>query len=299
MSLVIASTTDTQEQVNAALGITSETQPSEAPEQPSGEQAGDSETPEEPRETRDEEEPSQPPQSRHQDVQRRFDRITREKYRALGRVQELERQLQQYQQQAPIEDQPQQPRQQAKAGPPKESDYGPGEYDRYLGDVTRHAVRDEVSAILREQEELAQRRQALTRQQQIVQDYSQRVSQFAQTVPDYLEVLDSVEHIRLPSGMVHALMRHPEGPRLGYELSKRPDQLEYMTSLPHSEMVEELGKFEKRVLARATTPTPGARSQAAPPIRPVGQTATKSTKSPDEMSLSEYKAWRRKHGAKF
>lgn len=294
MSLVIASTTDTQAQVNEAAGITTP-QPSEAPA------TGEPEAPQEPEpaepdpdqdtEEQDDPEDSHKQTKRKWGAQERISRLTREKYQLAGRVQELERRLMEppasRPQERPSPPQPQQP-----TGEPQES-----QYERYE-DYVRAVSRWEAAQAYREyrqQDEARRAQETHSRQQSAWQG---RVADFRATTPDFDSVMADVEGIELSPVLQQAILEHEDGARLAYELAKDSKTLERISRLSPTAAVRELGKFEARIL-NGTQAKPPAVSKAPPPISPVGQGSTKSTKSVDDMTYQEYKLhWQKTHPGK-
>jgi hypothetical protein len=295
MSLVIASTTDTQEQVNAAAGVTTPpVTPSEAPPETTQdgetERATESDTAEDtPDQDTDEESPQQ--KAKHPNVQRRIDRLVREKYQAIGRVQELERQLatsRPPQQSGPPPAPPQ--TQQQYTGRPVESQYE--RYEDYIEALTDFKAAQAYQRIQAETEQ----RQAQMRQQAQQSEWQSRVQAYKAQAPDFESVLSDAEDIQLSPALQQAILEHEAGPRLAYELAKDRKTLEKIAKLPPASAIRELGKFEALNL-NGDTKAP-AISKAPPPITPVGQGSTKSTKSPDQMDFQEYKKWRLRNGAR-
>ena len=293
MSLVIASTTDTQEQVNAAAGVTTPpVTPSEAPPETTQdgetESATESDTAEDtPDQDTDEESPQQ--KAKHPNVQRRIDRLVREKYQAIGRVQELERQLagsRPPQQSGP----PPAPPQQQYTGRPVESQYE--RYEDYIEALTDFKAAQAYHQI----QQAEMQRQAQQRQQAQHSEWQSRVQQYRAQAPDFESVLENAEDIQLSPALQQAILEHENGPRLAYELAKDRKALERIARLSPASAIRELGKFEAHAL-NGDTKAP-AISKAPPPITPVGTGSTKSTKSPDQMDFQEYKKWRLKNGAR-
>jgi len=293
MSLVIASTTDTQEQVNAAAGVTTPpaVTPSEAPpdttQDGETESATESDTAEDTPDSEDSEESPQKP--KHPNVQRRIDRLVREKYQAIGRVQELERQLagsRPPQQSGPPPAQPQQ----QYTGRPVEGNFE--RYEDYIEALTDFKAAQAYQRIQQETEQ----RQAQMRQQAQQSEWQSRVQAYKAQAPDFESVLSDAEDIQLSPALQQAILEHEAGPRLAYELAKDRKTLERIARLSPASAIRELGKFEALNL-NGDTKAP-AISKAPPPISPVGTGSTKSTKSPDEMDYQEYKRWRLKNGAK-
>jgi hypothetical protein len=290
MSLVIASSTDTQEQVNAAAGLTIGTPkevPSEAtPPETDGEPEidGESETPEDTPEHQDE-----PKKAASNNVQRRIDRLTRERYQLAGRVQELERTLTApaAPAQAPVPQAPPQPA--AMQGRPQESQFD--SYEAYIDALTDwKAAQTAVQAYnhFRQQEEARRAAEAAAVQQNA---WMGRVQSMRSQAPDFDEALAGAEDIPLHAKLQEAILEHEHGPQLAYALAKQPEVLAKIAALPPVAGIRELGKFEATLDLNGEQRKPPAMSRAPEPIKPVGQGATRSTKDPGEMSFQEYRQW--------
>jgi hypothetical protein len=296
MSLVIASTTDTQEAVDQAAGISSS-----APKTPESPSATPPETTEGELEIAEESEPPEdtPEQEEHQkkasNVQRRIDRLTRERYQLAGRVQELERRLTESPRPGP-QPSPQAPPQPANMpGRPQESQFE--SYEQYIDALTDwKAAQTAVQAYnhFRQQEEQRRAQEAARAQQEA---WMERVHSMRSKAPDFDETLAAAEDVQLPPVLQAAILEHEHGPRLAYELAKQPEVLSKLASLPPVAALRELGKFESKLDLNGEQRRPSAVSKAPPPISPVGQGSTRSTKSSDEMSQEEYRRWRIKGGA--
>ena len=286
MSLVIASTTDTQEAVNAAAGIgPPQPKPSEAPAQ------GEPEAPQEAEPAEpdpDQEEQDDPEDSSHKKrrwgAQERISRLTREKYQYQARTQELERRLAELSAPRPQErPSPAQPQQQY-TGEPTES-----QFERYE-DYVRALSQYHAAAAYQQMRQVEMQRQAQYQREQQHTVWQDRVAQFRETVPDFDSVLEDAEHIQLSPVLQQTLLEHEDGARLAYELAKDQKTLERISRLSHTAAVRELGKFEAKLL-NGEQSKPPAVSKAPPPISPVGQGSTRSTKSVDDMDYDEYKRW--------
>ena len=290
MALVIASTTDTQEQVNQAAGITTpQPKPSEAPAQ------GEPEAPQEPEpaepdpdqdtEEQDDPEDSHKPK-RKWGAQERISRLTREKYQYQARTQELERRLAEVTAARPQErPSPAPSQQQQYTGEPTES-----QFERYE-DYVRALSQYHAAAAYHQMRQADMQRQAQYAQAQQHTVWQDRVANFRQATPDFDAVLEDAEHIQLSPVLQQTILEHEDGARLAYELAKDHKTLERISRLSHTAAVRELGKFEAKLLNGETQAKPPAVSKAPPPISPVGQGSTRSTKDPGEMPYQEYKQW--------
>jgi hypothetical protein len=146
---------------------------------------------------------------------------------------------------------------------------------------------------LAEHDAQQQEREQRQQQEQATNTWRERLEGFRAKTADFDTALASVDHIILKPVVHQALMDSEVGPQLMYELARAPKELERIAKLSPLAAVRALGAFEAKITANAAPP-PAQKatvSRAPEPIRPVGQGATTSTKSPDEMTMPEYKAW--------
>jgi hypothetical protein len=300
MSLVVSSTTDSQEAVNAAAGIETEapaeqqqeqTVKAPAPAKPAEPDEAEEETEEETdgeEEKEGDEEPAKP--KRTGGFQRKIERLVRENEYLSRRFHELS-----YQQQQRPPQQPQQPQPQPVAdGRPRQDQFD--SYDEYLDKLTDW----KLEARLQQEHAVQQQRHQAAQQQERLTGWQQRVGQFKNEAPDFEDVLESVDHINLTPVLQQAIMADALGPKLAYELARRPEDFARIASLDPVGALTALGEFKAR-LEPAKTAAPQQQhqngvkpvSRAPNPIRPVGNGAgATSTVPPDQMPLGDYIRWR-------
>ena len=305
MSLVVSSTTDSQEAVNAAAGIEeapaeqqeqqavktpAPAKPAERPASAPDEAKEETEEGDSEEEKEGEEEPAKP--KRTGGFQRKIERLVRENEYLSRRFHELT-----YQQQQQRPQQPQQPQQQPAVadGRPRQDQFD--SYDEYLDKLTDW----KLEARLQQEHTAQQQRQQAAQQQERLTGWQQRVGQFKNEAPDFEDVLESVDHINLTPVLQQAIMADALGPKLAYELARRPEDFARIASLDPVGALTALGEFKAR-LEPAKTAAPqqlsngnGVKpvSRAPNPIRPVGQGAgATSTVPPDQMPLGDYIRWR-------
>ena len=292
MSLVVSSTTDSQEAVNAAAGIETEA-PAEqqeqavkapAPAKPAEPDEAEEETEEEGdgEEKEGEEEPAKP--KRTGGFQRKIERLVRENEYLARRFHELT-----YQQQQRPQQPPQQPQQQpavAQDGRPRQDQFD--SYDEYLDKLTDW----KLEARLQQEHTAQQQRQQAAQQQERLTGWQQRVGQFKNEAPDFEDVLESVDHINLTPVLQQAIMADALGPKLAYELARRPEDFARIASLDPVGALTALGEFKARLEpAKTAAPSSGVKpvSRAPNPIRPVGNGAGATSTVPmDQMPLGDY-----------
>lgn len=294
MSIVIASSTDTQQQVNEAAGITSgtvpspETAPSEVSEPESPDESEPSE--DEPDETEDNSAERKP--RRHSaNAQQRIARLTRDKYQLAGRLQELERRLTEGQP-ASRHDTPTPETAQPPAGKPRQEDF-PNDYDSYIEALTDWKAAQAYHLMQREQHAARMAEQESSQ----LQAWHGRLQTYRKETPDFDAVMQGAEDITIPPYLQKEILSYDEGPRLAYELAKDPEALAHIVSLPPAAALRELGRFEARTNIGQRKPPVAAVSKAPEPISPVGRGSSVSTKDPNQMSQQEYMRHRAKQGA--
>ena len=99
--------------------------------------------------------------------------------------------------------------------------------------------------------------------------------------------------------MAHAILDHEQGPDIQYFLGKNAAEAERIAKLaPHMQLVE-LGMIAASLRTPAT-PAPAAEeppkpiTKAPPPISPVSAGKADVSKTPEEESMEEYAARRKK-----
>lgn len=290
----ITSTTDTAEQVSAAMATTaaavadskqdaSEASPVEEKPEPAPESdpAKKQTQEEQPKEEKDEEKRG------GKRLQKRFHDLTSEIRDLRAKLQEKEA--------AP-------PEKSGAASPaaehvkPKAEDFET--YDLYLEArdewVSQEAVVKATEALTKQQREAAARELA----QAVTETFNEQVAAAKAKYSDWNEVFEAVEAPLTPT-MQQAIVETPElGAELAYELAKNPTECERIAGLSPAAQIREIGKLQAKIEAKlkpAQEQKPTA-SNAPPPVRPVAGNSTASTKKPEEMNYPEYKAWRSKGG---
>ena len=123
-----------------------------------------------------------------------------------------------------------------------------------------------------------------------VQDY---FNEGNRKYPDFERVLKS-DNLAFTQTMADALME--EGMHdIAYELAKQPEEVARIAALPSpiaqvKEILRVQASLQSKAAERVTTKAP-------PPIKPVRAAGAPATKSPSEMSMTEYSEYRKKQMA--
>jgi hypothetical protein len=297
MSLVVSSTTDSQESVNLAAGLAADAAVEAPPEEtpvpepegasaPKPEPAKPETPPEQPEEGEEEEEKPEEedkarPSARKGRYERRIDRL--EQQLAYERkIRELTEQLKGV---------PREQRQQRAAEPQPDLRPEPGAepYEDHIVKLAEWGTREQWRQI--QQEEL--NRQRAVEQQQQAETWQSHVDQARAAHEDFDDVLAGTQHVILSKELQDAIATSEDGASLAYELAKQPQELERIAKLPPLAAVRELGKFEAMITAgngngKAPVQKPAV-SRAPEPIEPVTRGGPMSTKPYDELPYQEYK----------
>ncbi len=301
MSLIVSSTTDTQEQVNAAAGIEApaveapedarhpETAPPkqapvlEPPEPDTEEEEGEGEEEEKP----EEEDAAKPKklggwQRKIDKLQKALEHQTRQSELMAQRNQELDYYLRRQNGQQP-------PQQQQQQGDPEPRQDAYESYEKYIKDQIRWEMRQEIA-----QHNAAYQRQVQEQQKyEIEQGWAQRAGQFRAQNPDFDAVMSQTGHINFSSALLDAIKQDDMGPQLAYELARNPELLQKLANVPPAVAPVALGQLKAEMMAKQAPPRTEKRpvSLAPAPIRPVGQGASGNSTVP--LDQTDYRTYKR------
>lgn len=205
-------------------------------------------------------------------IQKRIDRLTREKYEAKARADLLEQMI--TQRPAP---------QQANAqdGRPKKDAYASDE------DFVEALTDWKLS-----QREQASRAQEAQRAQQSAAEKTRKIFSAAEELGNF-DRDEFAEKVRVTDVMADAILDSDVGAKLLVHLNTNPDEAERIANLPPARQAAEIGKLE----AKLSTVTPKV-SKAPPPIDPIGG-GKAAVVDLGSASMDEYIAMRKKQGARW
>lgn len=230
-------------------------------------------------------------------VNKRFSSLTRERDEALRRADEANRRLDEaigalrsVHGAQPVE--PAQPVEEpALVEPTFET---PEQYQRdmaeYVRQVTERTAKTAMKAAMAEQERTRQQADLSARQTAIQTAWVQRREKAISETPDYLEVAEN-PNVSITQPMASVITTDEAGPKLAYYLGQHPEEAARIAQLNSFAQIVELGALRERIL----TPQKPTTSRTPAPITPVKGAVTPTSKSPDDMSMEEYAAARRRH----
>jgi len=221
-------------------------------------------------------EPEPPRPALPKGVQKRIDRLTREKYR-------LQAELEVARKQAP------QPEPQAKPagaadGAPKPDQFK--SYEEFLEARAEWKAEQRVGTLLGELRETAQRQAGQAENEKLQSQWEKRVTDAMTTYDDFEEVALSPE-VPISEPMMAAILRSPKGADVAYHLGKNRELAAQIAGLDPIGAAIRIGE----IAATITKPAPKKTSDAPAPISPVGGRAA-AQKDPTRMSTDEWMRWR-------
>lgn len=213
-------------------------------------------------------------------VQERIDELT-------AKRREAEREAQYWREQAEKSIKPEKANVDVEPVKPKFDDFS--DIDEYEAAVEKYAsdkAAYQESQVIKRQTEL----QKQFEEQQRAATFAAKSAEFAARHPDFYAAVQN-PNLTISNEMAEAIRSSDRGPELAYHLGKNPELAEQIAALPASLQYMTLGKLE----ASLTAPTPPAvpMTKAPAPVKPIGSKALVE-KAPEDMSYSEYRAWRMK-----
>lgn len=165
--------------------------------------------------------------------------------------------------------------------PVREKFDDPDAYDKALeGWATRRATEVATKALKADQTKAEQERQVLAQRDA----YAERKSAFEGDHPDFDDVVMS-DDLKISPAMTQAILEAEDGPAIAYHLGNNPDVADRLFKLSPAQAVYEIGKISAKL---ANPPRPKQE-----PIRPLAARNSAGPKSPDDMSMEEYAAYRK------
>ncbi len=298
MNVTIESTTDSNDDVIKATGSSQKTVDDSASVKDTDETTDESDTSESAEEdseshdegdeeegNQDDEKSDDKPQKKRSGFKRRIDKLSKRLTEKEAETEYWKQEALKKNQQAPEKSEASLP-QAASEGRPDPDSFDL--HEEYVEALTEWKLEQK----LQEREVRERQERAKSEGESIFSAHMNRVDQFRQAHDDFDEVIEDVSSIPVPSTIQEAIITSENGPELMYQLAKNPEEFERLCKLSPLQAARELGKFEAKLSQSSLKKPETKKTNAPPPINPVGSKATKSTRSPEEMSFQEYKKWR-------
>lgn len=188
--------------------------------------------------------------------------------------------------------------------PTRDAYSDPDAYDQamlaYAEALAETKARREVERMRAEEGEKARKAAEEVTARARLDAYNARVEKARQAHADFNEVAQSPD-VQVSMPVVHAIMTHDQGPEIQYYLGKNPAEAARITAMtvdtpsgPQPDIARQLMEVGL-IVAKLNAPQVQAQpvTKAAPPIKPLKSTPAPEEKDPTEMSMEEYKAWRK------
>lgn len=130
--------------------------------------------------------------------------------------------------------------------------------------------------------------------QKKIDTFQKSLVEFKKIQPDFDEVLAEASDIEVSPLVQDIVLDSEFSAQLVYELAKDPSLATKLNSLNAVQIARELGKLEAKFADSSKENKQLKVSKAPPPLTPVTPKTSKVNKSPEEMDYQEYKLWRAK-----
>lgn len=304
MGVTLMTTTGTEADVRAALGLTAAERPepidapvsatAETPEpgitppavpEPASEDSADAEE----ASATDTSPQAQAAKTKGR-LQARIDELVAQRYHTQGELDAAKRQIEKLEAQlakVTLPGQPAEPPTPPPADrPPQEADFET--YDAYLVAAATYAATKAVEKRLAEKQIQDDEARQRAEQERVRTTLIERVQAFAKDHPDYEEAINNPALPHLTPVMVHYLTKPSNtlGPAMAYALAKDPDRFRAIAAMSPDDAAEEFGVLRAELRANGSKPVPApAKTPAAPPPpTPVRGASVSATLSLEEMA---------------
>lgn len=182
--------------------------------------------------------------------------------------------------------------------PPKQDDARP-QRDKFANDEEFVEALIDWKADQKIQKTITEREQQQRQQREAEtfesaqKSHEERSSKFREKFADFDDVVSNPD-LRISKDMAEVIVRSELGPELAYHLGKNPNEAARIFNLDKTLQAKELGKLEAKLEAK---PAPKV-TQAPAPGTPIGN-GPSAQKRVEDMSMAEYKEFRKKQGASW
>ena len=236
-------------------------------------------------------------------VQKRIDELVKQREEERAEKLRLLAIVEQYQKQPPKQEEAQVDEDPEPLRPSRDPNAAPEVYEQALAEYADQkaawSARKAVKEALAEEAKKAEQREVEAKAKAAQESYVARVNKAIEKYPDYKAVAESPD-VQVSMPMAQAIITSDHGPEIAYHLGKNPAEAARIAALPPVQQLVEIGL----IVAKLTAPAPKADSQppqpkpsvsAAPkPIKPLESKGETHVKTPDEETMEEYAARRKR-----
>lgn len=212
-------------------------------------------------------------------VQKRIDRAVKQKYEAEARARVLEERLNQIEQRIP-----QQPK---SDGEPRLEQFD--NIEDYVSAKARFIAKAELNETLTARDRAVAEEKAQAAQHQSAESWAKRLALATAEMPDFEDVVASSDVNFRDPVVLEVIKASDIGPKIAYYLASNSDEADEIAQMTGANAIRAIARIEAKLEYGKASIT-----KAPPPIEPNG-TKAKAVKSPDDMSDTEFAAWRKRH----
>ena len=192
-------------------------------------------------------------------VQKRIDKLTREKYQARAEAEATRRELERLHAQMQ-----QSPRQTSKdGGEPRLDQFD--NFDAYIAAKASYIADQRLAEKLSEREQREQERRQQEQGAKTAETWSKRLADVRKEVPDYDDVIESADVV-ITREMGQAIMDSDIGPKVALYLARNPEEAERLAGLPETSVARAIGRIEAKIEAEALVKTQSAAPKPPTPV---------------------------------
>lgn len=297
MTVVIKSSTDSDETVKAALGDLAAPKPADDPK-PEVPAETPVEPPAEEPVPKEEEVPAEPTETEEidEELEAKTDEEPKPPKKKGGfqkKIVKLEQEKEYWRQEALRAQTNAKPTEPAKpimdtSTRPKASDFAT--HDEYLESLVDWKADQKIAAINSKRQQDEAKNQVQTK----FQTHNARVESFKETHEDFDETMENVNTIPMSLAVQESILDSDHGPEMMYALASDPKEFKRICSLPPLQAAREMGKLETKFI-KSTSTTPETKTTRAPkpvtPVRTRGVGVVKDLNDPN-ISYEDYKRLR-------
>jgi hypothetical protein len=160
----------------------------------------------------------------------------------------------------------------------------------YIDALTDWKLNNALPTVIQRVTEAQTRQAAETR-------FGERVAEVSKKYADWDEVMEATDALMLPVTHLEIIQQSEVAPEVVYALGKDPTLAQRIARMTPITAAREIGRIEASIAAQPKPGNGGAVSKPASgapaPITPVPGGTAKPEKSVDEMSMDEYREWRK------
>lgn len=164
-----------------------------------------------------------------------------------------------------------------------------GDFEDYLAfQEAKTAYKTAEMLVGRELKKAAEAAQRSAKEQtdMVVATFQERAEEVKGIVKDWDKVVDSATVSPAHPDVAMAILESEKGPHLAYYLSKHPEKVNELNSLPLRRALAEIGRLEVRL-----TPSPKKETRAPAPVPAVKGGAKTTEIDPENLSMDDFAKW--------